>query len=504
MKQETNILVIDDVDVIRNLLMDILTDVGYKVTVASTGKEGINFAKKNTFDLVISDLKISDMDGLNVIKEIKKISPGIMTIIITAYATVETAQDALREGVFDYVTKPFDAKSLVFIVNRAIKSKKLTMANQQLMKDLIDQKVKLEEEVEDLSILYKIKQEICSTLELNKILKIIVGRAADILDAQVCVILLMNPSSKELFVQWAHGLSKEYIETTKIKINEEISGWVAGHNEAIIVENLKEDSRFNKRKQEKYYTDSFISVPLILKEEVIGVINANGKILKNIFTEHDLRLLSGVAMEAAIAIEHAARYKDLQDRYLKSIAVLANALDNKIKCTEDHSKNVAKYAAAIAKKLGLSKKEIETIKQAGKLHDLGKIIVSDTILTKKDKLTEEEWDKIKQHSLVSAEIIKPLDFMEDVGKIITQHHERVDGKGYPYGLQKEQISIGARILSVVDAFDAMTTNRPYRSKKASIDEAIAELKKFSGTQFDSKIVEILIELVKEDPELFKR
>ena len=503
MKQETNILVIDDVDIIRDLLMDILTEAGYKVTVASTGKEGLDYAKKNIFDLVITDLKISDIDGLQIIETIKKNDPEIMTIIITAYASVETAQDALRKGVFDYITKPFESKKLLFIVDRAIKSKKLKLANQQLMKNLIDQKVKLEEEIEDLSILYKIKQEISSTLELNTIFKIIVDRAADIVDAEICVILLINFESKELFIQWTHGLNKEYIESTKVPINEGISGWIVANNKAVIIENLEKDSRFNRRNHENYYANSFIGVPLILKGEVIGVINANDKRLKNIFNNHDLSLLSGVATEAAIAIEHATQYKDLQNRYLKSIAVLAKALDVKTKWTYNHSKNVAKYAVAIAKRLGLSRKQIESIKQAGKLHDLGKVIISDEILNKKGKLTEEEWNKVKQHVQVSAEILKPLGFMKDVGKIIMQHHEYYGGQGYPIGIQKEEIAIGARIIAVVDAFDAMTSERPYR-KKVSIDESIKELEKFSGVQFDPKVVKTLIKLIKENPELFKK
>ncbi len=503
LKQETSILVIDDMDVMRNLFVDILTEAGYKVTVASTGKEGIDHAKKNIFDLIITDLKMPDIDGLQVIEAIKKNDPEVMSIIITAYASVQTAQDALRKGVFDYITKPFESKNLLFIVDRAIKSKKLKRANQQLMKNLIDQKVKLQEEVEDLSILYKIKQEISSTLELNTLFEIIVNRAADLVDAEICAILLINPESKELFIQWAHGLNKEHIESTKVPINEGISGWIAVNNKAVIIENLEKDSRFNKRTHENYYANSFIGVPLIFKGEVIGVINTNAKRLKNIFNNHDLSLLSGVAIEAAIAIEHAAQYKDLQNRYLKSIAVLAKALDVKTKWTYNHSKNVSEYAIAIAKELGLSRKHIESIKQAGKLHDLGKVIISDEILNKKGKLTEEERNKVRQHVQVSAEILKPLGFMDDVSKIIMQHHEYYGGNGYPLGIQKEEITIGARIIAVVDAFDAIISERPYR-KKASIDEAIKELEKFSGVQFDPKVVRTLIKLIKEKPELFKR
>ena len=153
--------------------------------------------------------------------------------------------------------------------------------------------------------------------------------------------------------------------------------------------------------------------------------------------------------------------------------------------------------------MGLTEQEINDISQACQLHDLGKIGIHDYILTKKGDLTPEEWDEIKLHSLKGAMILKPLSFLKGVIKLVEQHHERYDGKGYPYGLKGEEILLGARIMTVVDSFDAMTTARPYR-KSLTKEAAIKELKKNNGIQFDSKVVEVFLEVLKEYPNMISK
>ena len=154
-------------------------------------------------------------------------------------------------------------------------------------------------------------------------------------------------------------------------------------------------------------------------------------------------------------------------------------------------------------KLGLSKLEILNIQQACQLHDLGKIGVHDYILTKLDKLTQEEWEEIKQHSLKSAEILRPLSFLGGVVTLVEQHHERYDGLGYPYGLKGEEIKLGARIMAVADSFDAMVTNRPYR-KAFPLEKAVGEIKKCSGSQFDPKVVEVFLRVLEKNPAIVKK
>jgi len=374
------------------------------------------------------------------------------------------------------------------------------------MKELEQQNIKLEEKVrersKELTLLYKIGRDVLSTLELEEVLRTIVDTISRTLDIEICSILLLDKETNQLVIKSACGLPQEIIAQTKLKPDEAISGWVIQHKEPLLVEDIETDPRFATDSHEKYYTHSFISVPLMAKEEIIGVVNVNNKRTKEIFTKDDLRLVRGVANEATIAIENARLYSSLEDAYLKTVVALTSAIDAKDHYTMDHSEHVSNYAVAMAKELRLSPTEIEDIRRACQLHDLGKIGVHDQILTKPDKLTPDEWKEIKLHSLKSAEILKPLAFLAEVIILIEQHHERYDSAGYPYGLKGDEIKLGARIIAVADSFDAMVTPRPYR-QRLSIEAAIEEIKKNSGTQFDPKIVELFLGVLKRQPELIK-
>ncbi len=185
--------------------------------------------------------------------------------------------------------------------------------------------------------------------------------------------------------------------------------------------------------------------------------------------------------------------EDLKKYFLKTIDALIAAVEAKDKYTEGHSQRVSKYAVSIANKMGLEREHIEEIKIAGILHDIGKIGISDSILLKPGKLTKGEYEEIKKHPAISNKILYPVGFSERILKAIAFHHERYDGKGYPYGLDKSNLSLEAQIIAVADAYDAMTSNRAYRNS-LSKEEAIKELECNRGTQFNPEIVDILIGL----------
>jgi len=188
-------------------------------------------------------------------------------------------------------------------------------------------------------------------------------------------------------------------------------------------------------------------------------------------------------------------YEDLRTTYMRTIKVLAKAIDARDHYTHSHSENVTRYAVAIAEEMGLSLKEIELIREACELHDLGKIAVEDNILSKPAELNEEEWEKIKQHPLVAGEILEPLTFLNGAIALIRQHHEHYDGSGYPKGLKGDEILLGARIIHLADAYDAMRSARSYRKVPLSKEEAIEEIKRKSGSQFDPKVVEVFLRIV---------
>lgn len=188
-------------------------------------------------------------------------------------------------------------------------------------------------------------------------------------------------------------------------------------------------------------------------------------------------------------------YGDLRSTYLRTIKVLAQTIDAKDHYTHSHSENVANIAVTIAEEMGLSVKDIEMIRQACELHDLGKIGIQDNILGKPSELTPQEWEQIKRHPLIGAEILEPLTFLDDVTELIRQHHEHFDGSGYPEGRKGDDILLGARIIHLADAYESMRSSRSYRENAFSREEAVAEIKKHTGSQFDPKVTHAFLRVV---------
>jgi putative nucleotidyltransferase with HDIG domain len=181
--------------------------------------------------------------------------------------------------------------------------------------------------------------------------------------------------------------------------------------------------------------------------------------------------------------------------YLSVVMEIANSLETKDDYTKKHCERVTEYSLAIAKQMNLYDKELEDLEFAGLLHDIGKVVIPDSIINKSDKLTEEEYQIIKKHPEIGYDIVKDVDFLSASSEILLQHHERVDGKGYPYGLSGNKINRLARILAVADAYDAMTSERPYRRNAFTKEQAIVEFDKNRNTQFDSEVVDVFISVL---------
>lgn len=188
------------------------------------------------------------------------------------------------------------------------------------------------------------------------------------------------------------------------------------------------------------------------------------------------------------------QYVELKKTHIETIQSLAAALDAKDPYTRGHSQRVADMARKVATAMELPEREVEAVHYAGLLHDIGKIGVQDDVLNKVGALSDEDWEKIRSHATIGAEIVQHVRFLHGVSDMIRHHHEAYDGTGYPEGLKGEDIPIGARILAVCDAYDAMTTDRPYRNALAP-NEAIAELKRNSGVQFDPQVVQAFLEVM---------
>ncbi|MBI3008151.1 MAG: HD domain-containing protein, partial [Candidatus Omnitrophica bacterium] len=341
---------------------------------------------------------------------------------------------------------------------------------------------------------YTVGKEISSELDIDEVLSVIVNKTLKILDSETISLLLIEDNTNDLVIKCAVGLDDDIIKETKIGLGEGISGWVAQNRKPILVKDITKSPLFARKSDNKYYTSSLISAPLIFEDKVLGVINVNNKKSRESYTEDDLKLLEGIANQASIAINNAQLYNNLQKSYLNVITAMANALDARDRYSYNHSKRVSEYVQRISKEMKLPPREVEGITTAALLHDIGKIGISDTVLLKTGKLTEEEWKIIKTHPRIGKEILKPLGFLDNILPIVEHEHERYDGKGYPDGLKGDEIPLGARIIAVADSYDAMTTDRVYRKALAK-EDVLKELERCSGTQFDPKVVDAFLHTV---------
>lgn len=355
-------------------------------------------------------------------------------------------------------------------------------------------------EVESLAIIEKLSEAITSALNIDNLAYEIVNAATKILNLEICALLLLDEETETLNIAASTGIKEELASSTRVPLGEEISGVVAKVNQITILTDLENKAPLYNLKYETYYKNSLASIPLCVKYKVIGVLNISNRKNGKPFSNVDIDIAKIIALEASVALQNLRLLKQQQKTYLDTIIALASAVDARDPYTYMHSRNVTRYSVRIAQELKLASRLIENIRQAGLLHDIGKIGIRDAILSKPGKLTDEEYAVMKTHPLKGEEIIKSLPFLEDISKIIKHHHERYDTKGYPDGIGSEAIELGARIMAVADAFDAMTTDRPYR-KALSLDIARAELIKNKGTQFDPAIADCFLKILEKEPQI---
>jgi putative two-component system response regulator len=334
MKNKSRIIVVDDELGPRESLRMILKD-HYDVVTAADARQAFQSISDHEFDLAILDIRMPDINGIDLLKMFKEKAPCTEVIMITAYASVDTATEALRRGAFDYLIKPFDLSSVLDVVKKAINRRQDYLSVKEKISDLQLANKSLEDEIE-------------------------------------------------------------------------------------------------------------------------------------------------------------ATYRNIQGHYEETISSLVAAVDAKDSYTKGHQERVARLVSAIGHELGLEQKDMVSLNHAATLHDIGKIGVPEGILRKKGYFTADEYETVKKHAQIGAEILSPVKYLKDVIPLVMHHHEWYDGSGYPAGLAGENIPLGAKIIAIADAVDAMISERPYASSR-SLSEVKEELGKVAGVQFDPYLVRIVLD-----------
>ena len=336
--------------------------------------------------------------------------------------------------------------------------------------------------------LYELSKMLNSNLDTRAVVRGAMEAIVSLVKAEVGSLLLVDKEKKELFFEVALGDSEKTLKEIRLKFGQGIAGWVAQQKQPIIVNDTAKDERFYKKADEKtgFVTKNILCVPVMSNNEVIGVMQALNK-KEGLFTEQDLKLLTSLSDQVAIALENASLHEELKRTFVEVVESLAEAIEKRDPYTGGHTKRVVKYSLMIADEIHLEAEEKDRLKMGALLHDVGKIGIDDSVLRKPAKLDETEFEKMKAHPSIGADILGKIPQIKNIIPGILHHHEWYNGKGYPDGLSGDSLPRIARIISIADTYDAMTTDRPYR-KGLTHEVAIAELKKFSGTQFDPQFV----------------
>ncbi|MHC4223777.1 MAG: HD domain-containing phosphohydrolase [Planctomycetota bacterium] len=351
-----HILVVDDEPMIREILKETLVQEGHRVSEAENGEVACQRIDQESYDLVLTDVKMPVMDGFTLMKNLGALTDELPVIVITSFSDIDVAVDAIRLGAYDYIVKPFNISQVAISVRRALERRRLLLENLQYKKSL-EQKV--------------------------------VQKTIDLI-------------------------------------------------------------RKNKKLQQQ------------------------AKVLEDVL--HDLR-----------------------ESYEATLDAMVSAIESRDCETKHHCRRVQSHAVLLGRRLGLTPEQLVDISYGALLHDVGKIGVPDSILLKPGKLSDEDWTIMRQHTLIGHKMISRIKFLKGAADVVLYHHERWDGTGYPYGISGEDIPLPARIFSVIDAYDAITSERVYK-RAVPIEGAKKEIERCSGTQFDPKVVEVFLRVTKEELE----
>lgn len=306
--------------------------------------------------------------------------------------------------------------------------------------------------------------------------------------------LMLLGKDKCLHIKSSVGIPKRIAASTKVRFGHAIAGRVAKSAKPIVINEGDKIPACTRKLLRGLGLKSALSIPLMSDGTVLGVLNLSKRHSKPFFDKEDFELLRILANEAGTAIRNCRLFDEVHALYEGSIVSLAAAIDARDHYTLGHSERVSKIAIGLARALKLPSDAVEKTKLSSMLHDIGKIGVPDEILLKPGKLTKKEWRVIKKHPVYAVTILKHLPRLKHIVPIVYHEHERYDGKGYVKGLKGKQIPIESRIIAVADAYEAMTSNRPYRKAMRKKD-AIKEIRKHRGTQFDPCVVTVFLKIM---------
>jgi PAS domain S-box-containing protein len=363
--------------------------------------------------------------------------------------------------------------------------------------------IQIRQQIERLSALRKIDQAIASNFDLRFTLNTLISEVRTQLQVDAADILLLNPTEQMLEYAAGQGFRTHVVNTARVSIGKSYAGRVAKERRLVKIEDLMNQTNdpFLTTLATKENFVSYYGVPLIVKGNIEGVLEVFHRVPLHPYPDW-LEFLNILAGQAGLAIDNATLFEHLQASnrelvraYDTTIEGWSRALDLRDKETEGHTQRVTEMTIHLARSFGFSEEQLLHIRRGALLHDIGKMGVPDNILLKHEPLTEEEWSIMQKHPQYAHDLLKPIEFLTPALDIPYCHHEKWDGTGYPHGLEGEEIPLVARLFAIVDVWDALRSDRPYRPAWSE-QEALAYIREQSSKHFDPQVVELFFKVIK--------
>jgi len=463
--ERLRVLLVDDNASVLRFLASAFSSNNCQVTTASTAEQALEQLGDDPFDLVVSDIKMPGLSGLDLLRAVKGKQPRTPVVLITGVPSVNSAVFGLRHGAYDYLPKPFSVTEVKDLIERIRRDRADGNGNVNYPAGLTEELARRQAGVEAISGIGEV--------------------ALQGLEPSVFAEKVLEYTMKSLRCDGALMLLRDQGGQFNASRKGEPSlvGQILALLHASFGQVVKTGGRetFVLAKSEHGFEALAALVPGV--GDAMGILCVGRSAENGAFLPDEKALLLGYAQTTAVALQKILLREHLERNLIDTISSFVIALESKDPYLKGHSARVSLYSGELATVMGVPPPDVVLMSRAGMLHDLGKLVIMDNILRKPRQLTEEEFELIRTHPVVGDKILKPLRFLACEAKAVRHHHERYDGKGYPDGLKGDDIPLIARVVSVADAFDAMTSDRPYRSKRP-LATAMEEIVRGAGTQFD--------------------
>ncbi len=488
----SKVFIVEDEVIVAHEIAQKLKKMGHDVVgMAATGEQAVETALRERPDLILMDIKLKGkMDGIEAAEKIHAQSQ-IPLIYLTALSDEQTLQRAKITEPYAYIQKPITSRELHIAVEIA------------LYKHSVQRELSIQ--LQRMTAMRMIDQAIINSQDLQWTMRVILHQVAIQLEIPAVAVLLASPYGGMLEYFQAYGFHSKAYENFHLNPGQGFAGQAFATGRRVFIANLRDagqaDDRLGWMLTEGYV--SYVAMPLASKDKVAGVIElyTNTAFEPN---EEWYDFLEALSQQAAIAVENVSLISQLSSSnleimqsYNSTIIGLSGALELRDNDTQGHSLRVTELTLRVARELRIPADQMDHIRRGALLHDIGKVGIPDAILLKPGPLSSDEWDVMRRHPHLAKDILSPVPFLRPALEIPLYHHERWDGSGYPYGLKGDKIPLAARIFAVVDVWDALLADRPYR-KAWDKERAKAYLRAQAGILFDPDIVEVFIRVSEQE------